>query len=92
MNTIKIPGFIVKNEYGTYHHAICDMSEYGYITVCPHDIEIPMPAEFNPVAAEVSMLEKKLNVMANEHAQKVKQIKDRIANLLCIEYTPGDTA
>lgn len=90
METIKIEGFIAKSPYGSgFTHIPVDMSEHGYITVCPHTIEVPMPADFNPIAAEVAALNKKLDKENEEHADRVKLIKDRIANLLCIEYTPA---
>ena len=92
MSTIKLPGFILKSEYGTYMHASFEGEKHGYITVCKHDIEVTLPADFNPIAAEVSMLNKKLDDMADKHAYEVKQVKDRIANLLCLENKPGDSA
>lgn len=91
METIKIEGFILKTPYGDkdFTFSVGEMSKYGYLTVCPHSFEFTVPAEFNPIAAEVSMLEKKLDEMNDEHAHQVKVVKDRIANLLCIEYTPS---
>jgi hypothetical protein len=88
MDTIRIEGFIAQSPYGTgYSFVECDMTAHGYVTVCPHVLEFTIPQTFNPVAAKVSMLEKQLDKLSEEHHQKVKRIKDRIANLLCIEYS-----
>ena len=86
---IKIPGFILKTSNGTYIHSICEMPEYGYMTVCKHDIVATTPADFDPVAAEVSMLNQKIDELDAQHNYAVKQIRDRLANLLCLDYTPA---
>ena len=90
MNTITIEGFIFKSPYGTYTHASCDMAEHGYVLIGPHNIEFEIPADFNPVAAEVAALEKKLDTLNDEHQQKVAAIKSRIKDLQCIGYTPAE--
>lgn len=89
MKTIKIEGFISKGTSGDYQFFMSDMSEYGYMLVCPHVLEFTLPETFNPVAAEVSMLNKKLDNLQAEHDRAASVIKDRISNLLCLEYTPA---
>lgn len=68
-----------------------DMSKYGDIMIAPHEFEYDMPDDFNPIAAEVDMLNKKKNELADEYHGKQKQLDERIANLLCIEHTPTPT-
>jgi hypothetical protein len=89
MDTIKIEGFICKTSWDSYTFFASRMDQHGYMTVCPHTLEFTIPEDFNPVAAELSMLEKRLDSLADEYAEKVKPVKDRIANLKCIEYTPA---
>ena len=91
MDAIKIEGFILKSPHGADHYSFAQhtMEKYGYITVCPYTLEFTIPAEFNPIAAEVAVLNKKIDDMNAEHGQQIKAIKDRIANLLCLEYTPS---
>lgn len=93
MTTITINGFIhaQKAQFSdavTYQFMTSkDMSEYGYMLICPHDMTFTIPAEFNPVAAEVSILEKKKDKLADEYHGAVRQINDRISSLLCIGHT-----
>jgi hypothetical protein len=85
---IKIKGFIQKSPHREgFHFCASDMSQYGYITVGEVDTEIDydIPADWNPVAAEVAALNKHLQEISDEHHAKVRQIKGRIAELLCIE-------
>lgn len=86
--TLEIKGFIMVSEHGFITFAVSEMPDYGYTTIMPHTITATVPTEFNPVAAEVSAIEKKLNAMASEYHSKAAQLKERIANLLCLENSP----
>ena len=86
METVTIKGFIMRTPYGQ-QLSFCgaDMSDHGYIMVGPYEFEYTIPESYNPVAAEVSCLEKKLENLKEEHTRSVIAIERRIANLLCIE-------
>jgi len=88
MKTIKLTGYVHLNPTGDNQYSIwhSDVSKAlpGYIFVGSFDTEFPIPEAFNPVAAEVAALEKKLDAMADEYHGKAAQIKDRIANLQCL--------
>lgn len=89
MTTVTINGFVMKAPYnGSPVFVNCDMSEHGYLMIGPHEFDYEIPETFNPVAAEVESLNKKLAAVNKDHSNAVKAIKDRIANLLCIEYSP----
>jgi len=63
-----------------------DASAHGdYTLVCKQEIELEIPADFNPVAAEIAGIEKRLDAAQDEYLRKVQQLKDRIASLRCIE-------
>lgn len=92
---IKIDGFIHKNKYSRsfvfYQH---DMSEYGDILVGPHTLEFDyeLPEGWNPVAAQVSALEKAKATLSAEFNRRVAQINDEISKLQCLEFTPAGAA
>lgn len=65
-----------------------DMTSCGYVLVGPVEIEYEVPESFNPVAAQVTALEKMLDEETHAHTRKVMQIKGRIQELLCIENNP----
>lgn len=93
MSTVTIKGFIHQSveswQMGSLiHSTIDDMNSCGYVLVGPCDIEYKMPESFNPIAAQVSSLEKELDKANKAHTDKVIAIKERIANLLCIENKP----
>jgi hypothetical protein len=93
--TIQIKGTIcVSSQHGQFmfFHGDVDGGDYGYIPVCKHTIELPMPADFHPAVAEAAALERKLKAVEREHAHQVRTIKDRIASLRCIENSPTETA
>lgn len=88
---IKIEGFIMKTRFGT-EPIFCgaDMSEYGYLMICPIsvDAEYEMPEGWSAQAAEISAIDKKLDVMADEYHIKTKQLMNRKAELQCIDNLP----
>jgi hypothetical protein len=93
MATITIQGFVHKQENSDKMiFWPSDMSEYGYTMVGPHEFQYKIPSDFNPVAAEVAMLDKKLADIKNEYADRVRVIEDRKARLLCIENNPTESA
>lgn len=94
MATIK--GFIHQSVEGYFsgalmHSSANDMTSCGYVLVGPCDIEYEIPAGFNPIAAEVEGLQKVLDKENEKHASKVRNIKDRIASLLCLTFDPVES-
>lgn len=90
---IKLKGFLAKAPYNEELQFVAsDMSEYGFINVGPIDTEIDYDIQdgWNPVAAEVAMLEKQLAKLSDEHMNKVRKIRLRINDLLCIENNPSN--
>lgn len=85
---IRIDGFVQTSPHRQeFQFCAADMSQYGYLNVGPVDFEIDyeIPDDWNPTAAEVAALEKRLQEENDAHMAKVRQIKGRIAELLCIE-------
>jgi hypothetical protein len=66
-----------------------DMSKYDYVVVGPASFEYDVPADFNPVLAQVTALEKKLDTLSEEYQRNVAAIRGQISNLQCIENSPG---
>ncbi len=56
-----------------------------YTPICSAEVEFDIPDDFNPIAAKVTSLEKKIDVMTAKHHVAVRQIKDQIATLQCLE-------
>ncbi len=90
---VTIKGFVHKSPHGeTFNFFGCDMSKYGDILVAPHSFEYELPADWNPVAAEVEMIDKKLDEIIGEHLAQVRALNARKATLLCIENNPSEPA
>ena len=84
---VEIPGFILGSPCGTILHSGNELPENGYTTIAPYTIKFIVPADYNPVATAIASLEKKLDTMADEYHIGVAKIKDRIAELQCIEMS-----
>lgn len=90
MKTVTVKGFMHKSKYGdgfTFFNS--DASDMGYLMVGPCAFEYEIPADFNPVVAEVACLRQKLETIKKEHTDKVRVIERRINDLLCIENNPS---
>ena len=87
---VELPGFIIVSEFGYVTWSQNEMPDHGYTTVTPHSLTFIVPATFNAIAAEVEMLNKKIDSMADEYHGNVARIKERIASLLCIENSPAE--
>jgi hypothetical protein len=66
-----------------------DMSQYGYVVVGPVEVECEVPDDFNPTAAKISTLEKKLDAMSDEYQRNCASIRGQISDLQCIEHSPA---
>lgn len=92
---ITIDGFIHKARFGDgFEFYKSDMTEYDWIVVgpCKFEVDYELPAGWNPVAAQISSLEKKLEKVSGEYMQATRQIKQKIQDLQCIELSPSDPA
>lgn len=85
----KITGFIYKNTNSwssqPFSFFCFEMDQADYLMVGPHEFECEIPANFNPIAAEVAALEKELEKIGDQHMQAVCRIKEKISKLTCIE-------
>lgn len=94
--TVRIEGFIQakrfdrSNEIGYYFVQSKNMTEYGYMLVCPHVIEFELPPDFNPVAKELEALNAQKEKLRQEFAASVRRIDEQISKLQAIEFTPSD--
>lgn len=68
-----------------------DMTKHldDHILLGTVDVEYELPENFNPVQSEISGLEAKLGVLADDYHRNVTAIRDRISNLQCIEHSPA---
>lgn len=82
---VEVPGFILLSGYGTAMHCAIELN--GYTTLMPHVLKFTVPTDYNPVATELAALEKTLDSMADAYHSGVAKIKDRIAQLQCIELS-----
>jgi hypothetical protein len=83
--------YVLKSNYSDQPHVFAfniSKSDTDYVLISTFEVEYEIPADFNAVAAEVSMLEKQLDKLSEDHMQKVRQIKGRINDLLAIGYEP----
>jgi len=86
MKTVTIKAFVHADKYAAGGYTIypVDMSNNGMVCVGAVDVQYPIPAHYNPVTAEIAMLEKKLGAMADEYHGKTAQLKSRISDLQCL--------
>lgn len=91
MATATIKGFIHKS-INSEDFALfgCDMTKYGYVLVCPYEFAFEIPATFNPIAAQVSALEKQRDKVRSEFNMRIAQINDEISKLQCLEFSPRE--
>ena len=89
---VEIPGFILGSPYGTILNSGNELPENGYATIAPYTIKFIVPADYNPIATAIAVLEKKLDTMADAYRSEAAYIKNRIAELQCIEMSPEVSA
>lgn len=74
---------------------VCDMSEYSYCygaLVGTKDIEVEWEAfDVNPAALLVEKIEQEICSVVLEYDGRLRELRDRAAQLRCIEYRPGES-
>lgn len=83
-DVIKIPGFVYSTPYGFLTHAGADMPDW--IPIGEHEIVFTVPEGFNAVAAAVEMVDKSIDKERAEHAEKMRKLAEKKAELLQITY------
>jgi len=88
---VTIDGFIVwKKESwqreGEFFFRMCEMEEYGYVTVKPHSMEVDVPDDFNPAPAQVAILEKEKAKIRAEFNQRIAQLNEQIGKLQALTF------
>lgn len=84
MKTLIVPGYIVFSPYSQYVHSPVELPDFGYLTICRHDITVQVPDELAGVGVELAMLRQNLARLENQHAAQAAAIQTRIADLLSI--------
>lgn len=100
MTTVTIPGFIQAKPAGDWdsgphivdgHELVFmqheDMKDYGYVLVCPFNMQFEMPEGWDPRAQQIEALKAKKEQLQKEFSAAVVKINQQIANLQAIEYT-----
>lgn len=88
---VKISGFIqsrqssITNDLHYSFSAFDDMTQYGYVMVMPHEIEIELPKGFDIRAKQVDALESEKRRLGAEFTARVTEIDSQIRSLLAIE-------
>jgi hypothetical protein len=82
----KIKGFVHMDKYSDGFVVYpFDMGSADYVLVGPVEFEYDVPADFNPIAAEVAALNKQKDALADEYQKRSAAIQSRINDLLCLE-------
>ena len=79
----KKDGWCEGNDYHFYKY---DMSEHGYVTVMPHEIDVEVPDDFDPRPQQVAALEAEKQKASAEFHARVTEIDRQIQSLLAIEH------
>src|SRR5260370_24404741 len=91
---ITIKGFIhaqrnwLNDSEYSYTHWTHDMSGHGYVLVCPHDVTVEIPDDFNPIAAEVFSLEAQKKAVREQFHRNTAELNEKISKLLSLENNP----
>lgn len=64
-----------------------DASSMGYIKVCDAEVTFETPDDFNPVPAQIEILEKKEAELRRQFEEHLQNIRDQISKLQCLEYS-----
>jgi hypothetical protein len=99
MTKVTIPGFLhaqpaldwetgpdVVDGHRLYFMTHEDMSDHGYVMVCPYTIEFTMPEGWDPRAQQIEALRKKKAELTREFSEAVMKIEAQISRLQAIEY------
>ncbi|CAJ5553394.1 Uncharacterised protein [Burkholderia pseudomallei] len=88
---VKISGFIQARQSSvtnTVHFSFSpfdDMTQYGYVTVMPHEIEVDLPEGFDIRRKQVDALETEKRRLGAEFTARVTEIDSQIRSLLAVE-------
>ena len=90
---VTIDGFVLYKKdawetKGEFYFQKWEMEEHGYVTVSPCSIELDVPDDFNPVPAQLDLLEKEKAKIRDEFNQRIAQLNEQIGKLQCLEMTP----
>ena len=88
---VTIKGFVLwkKDSWekeGRFYFQPWQMEEHGYVTVMPHVFEIDVPDDFNPVPAQVAILEKEKARVRAEFNQRIAQLNEQIGKLQALTF------
>jgi hypothetical protein len=99
---IKIKGFVhcikadawndSQNIAGGYEYVFWrwdDMTEQGYILVCPAEITITPPDGFDPTPGTIAVLEAKKRELEANFSAEVARINTEISKLQALTYEPA---
>jgi hypothetical protein len=72
-----------------YSFHASDISGDLFVKVMDHTVEFDVPDDFDPVPAQLAMLDKLEQEARQKLAKQLMEIEDRRSKLLSIEYTPS---
>lgn len=58
------------------------------VLVREHTIEVELPDDFNPRAAQITALEEQREALRAQFAKSIRELDEQISKLQAIEYTP----
>lgn len=89
---VSIPGFInykkpTWSDDTGFHFHQSDMSEYGYVIVKAHILEVEIPDDFDPRPKQVELLQAEKQKAMAEFQARVTAIDKQISQLTALEFT-----
>lgn len=73
--------YLGEHEFAVYPF---DMSSTGQVLIGEQMVEVDVPDDFNPIAAQVGALKKVREQVVEKSTRDLKALDDQIANLLCL--------
>lgn len=87
-HTVKAFVHYRSNDFGKPEFAIFPFDMSGTVTggvlVGKQEVEVDVPDDFNPIAAQVGALKKAREQIVEQSTRDLKALDDQIANLLCL--------
>ena len=94
MQTIEVKGFVLaqKNWRGDldYTWSTIELIEHGYMTIGPHTLTFDLPEGFDPITAQIAMLEQQRERLRAELGKRITEINAQIQSLQALPLEQKD--
>jgi hypothetical protein len=76
-----------KDWEGNDEYCLFPFAMSSYTEVCKVQVEFEVPDDFNPVAAQIKVLQAQKDELNRQFLEKLQEIKEQISKLEALEYS-----